>query len=434
MSDHPTSDRLLAQPGTFVSRNGCRCSVVAEADSVRLRLTHFGSLEMITVDCHRDDQDPLLWHAEVDGDRHGWSYSYELDREGKTLARITDPWAQLVREGRGILIREETEVTPRPPLDPADAIVYELHTRDFTRHRSSGLPWNIRGTYPGLAHRGSTLEGSELPTGLDHILDLGVNVIQLMPVHSFSMPYSPQYEWGYMPLFFNAPQDTYASSVDLCAPVTELKQTVSALHEAGLRVTLDVVYNHTAESWPDHVRSLMALAPKTYFRFRKDGTPYNGSACGNEFFSDSEHGRRFVVDSVKHWVTTYGVDGFRFDLMGLIDEETMALLAKELHAIDPTIMVYGEPWAAGETPISVNHKGKQQNRGWGAFNDDFRNALRGDVFEVRELGFLGSGRHTEAVKTGIRGSVDTFAANPPETLNYIECHDNHTLSDRLALA
>jgi pullulanase len=233
---------------------------------------------------------------------------------------------------------------------------------------------NWAGRYLGLTERGTRVPGTQVRTGLDHIVDLGVNVVQLMPVHSFSLPYNPVYEWGYMPNDFNAPHPGYASSVELEAPIRELKQMVSSLHEAGLRVTLDVVYNHTAESWARveggreismKLRNMMALAPRSYYRFTEDGAPWNGSACGNEFASETEIGRHFIRESCRYWVERFGIDGFRFDLMGLIDEETMELVAQDLHAIDPTIMVYGEPWAAGPTPIEVNSKGKQKSRGWG---------------------------------------------------------------------
>ena len=346
-------------------------------------------------------------------------------------------------------------------------IIYELHVRDFTRDASSGVRHDWRGRYLGLTQRGTVLPGTQLPTGLDHLIELGINVVQLMPVHSFALPYSPDYEWGYMPMDYNAPHEGYAAGVEIEAPLRDFKRLVSALHEAGLRVTLDVVYNHTFERWPGskgadthgapapaRFRSFMALAPTEYFRFLADGKPSDGSACGNEFRSDSPMGRRFLVESVKYWVHEFGIDGYRFDLMGLIDTTTMELITKELHAIDPTIMVYGEPWAGGPTPIEVNTKGNQKGKGWGVFNDEFRDALRGSVFKPEEPGFLATGGRAQAshdsitelvlagdghttverVKLGIMGSIHSFADSPLETINYIECHDNHTLRDRLALS
>ncbi len=420
---------LGARPG----KEGCSFAVFAEAEAVRVRLTHPGTRATVVREMERAPGEPGVWVTAIDRDLRGWSYSFELERGGAILADIVDPWARLVRKGRGYVCADETEVTPRPHLDPADAIIYELHVRDFTRDRACGVKPAWRGKYLGLAQPGTRLEGTEIATGLDHIAELGVNTVQLMPVHAFAMPYDPEYEWGYMPLYYNAPEETYASSVELEAPVKEFKRLVSAIHERGMRVTLDVVYNHTAEKWPGRLRSLMALAPREYFRFKDDGEPWDGSACGNEFRSESAQGRRFVVESVLHWVDHFGVDGFRFDLMGLMDVETMEIIAREIHAIDPTILVYGEPWAGGPAGIEITDKGKQRGRGWAVFNDEIRDGLRGSVFDLEDFGFLNGGTDRAQVKSGIVGGVRTFADSPLESINYVECHDNHTLEDRLRL-
>lgn len=415
--------------------------VHADAEELTLRLVHPGTRELYSKVMDKV-REPGIWETTVEGDLRGWSYSYELVRDRHRLTGILDPWATLVRDHSAFIEAESTAVAPRPDLNPKDAIIYELHVRDFTRSRSSGVNSNWAGRYLGLTEPGTRVPGTDVRTGLDHIVDLGVNVVQLMPVHSFSLPYNPVYEWGYMPNDFNAPHSGYASSVELEAPIRELKQMVSALHEAGLRVTLDVVYNHTAESWqrtiggreyPMKLRSMMALAPQSYYRFMPDGTPWNGSACGNEFASETLIGRHFIRESCRYWVERFGIDGFRFDLMGLIDEDTMALVAQDLHEIDPTIMVYGEPWAAGPTPIEVNSKGKQRGRGWAVFNDELRDALRGLVFDLNDPGFLNTGGDSDiaAMRPGIRGSIESFAERPTEAINYIECHDNHTLIDRL---
>ena len=408
-------------------------AVFAEAEAARVRLTDPGTRRTMVRELEPVEGEPGVWRTRVEEDVRGWTYSIEIERDGKILADIVDPWARLVRQGRGYVCFDDTEVTARPALDPRDAIIYELHVRDFTRDRACGVKPGWRGKYLGLAQAGTRLEGMEISTGLDHIAELGVNTIQLMPVHAFAMPYDPEYEWGYMPLFFNAPEATYAASVELEAPVREFKRLVSAIHERGMRVTLDVVYNHTAERWPDRLRSLMALAPREYFRWKGEDEPWDGSACGNEFRSESPQGRRFIVESVRYWVEHFGVDGFRFDLMGLIDAETMGIIASELHAIDPTILVYGEPWAGGPAGIEINGKGAQRGRGWGVFNDDMRDGLRGSVFEVSDFGFLNGGTNIEGVKDGGGGGTRSFAESPLECVNYVECHDNHTLEDRLRL-
>ncbi|GAB4550233.1 MAG: hypothetical protein Tsb0013_11850 [Phycisphaerales bacterium] len=419
--------------GVTYAHEGSMFAVVAEASRVRLRLVHAHTRELHTVEMHPAEGEDNVWHAEVVGNWHEWSYSYEIERDGKTIGDLIDPRATLIREGKGYVFQDGPPVTPRPKLDPKDAVIYELHVRDFTRDPACGVRPDWLGTYLGLTQRGTRLAGTTVTTCLDHILELGVNTVQLMPVHAFSMPYDPRYEWGYMPNDFNAPEETYCAGTELGAPNHEFKRLVDALHKEGLRVTLDVVYNHNAEGWPGKLRSMMGLAPRTYFRWRNDGTPWNGSACGNEFNSGSHHGRRFLIESVLYWVHTYGIDGYRFDLMGLIDHETMAMLTDALHEEDPTIMVYGEPWAGGDAGIEINSKGKQKGRGWGVFNDDLRDGLRGHVFELDEPAFINAGAQRGKVKEGIRGGIDTFADSPLETINYVECHDNHTLEDRLAI-
>lgn len=428
-----TDPRPLTPLGVSYAPQGTTFAVYAEAEAVRLRLLHPASRALSTWPMRSVPGEAGVWTVSLEGNWRGWTYSFEVDREGRTIADILDPSARLVRDGRGYITSDETPITPRPALAPADAVIYELHLRDFTRDPACGVRPDWRGRYLGLAQSGTRLEDTALTTGLDHICELGVNVVQLMPVHSFSLPYHPEYEWGYMPNDFNAPHAGYASSVEVEAPIREFKRLVSALHERGLRVTLDVVYNHTAERWPNRLRSFMALAPKAYFRFKDDGAPWNGSGCGNEFRSDSPQGRRFIIESTLSWVREFGIDGFRFDLMGLVDQETMTQVARSLHEVDPTLLVYGEPWAAGATPIEVNNKGKQKGRGWGAFNDDFRDGMRGEVFKPKEPGFLAAGRNTPRAKLGILGGVTSWTDSPIECINYIECHDNHTLSDRLSL-
>ncbi len=419
--------------GVTIGEESSRFAVVADADAVRIRLVHPGTKESRVAELAPVEGEAEVWSRSVPGNWRGWSYTYEIERDGRTLSEIVDPRATLVRDGRAIVCSDRTAVTPRPDLAPRDAVIYELHIRDFTRDEAAGVRNSWNGRYLGLTQSGTRLDGTGLSTGLDHLVELGVTVVQLMPVHSFASLYDTAYEWGYMPNEFFAPFEGYASSVALEAPVQELKRAISALHEAGLRVTLDVVFNHTSEVWPTRLRGLMALAPRTFFRFHEDGTPWDGSACGNEFRSDSDQGRRLIVESCLHWVTEYGVDGFRFDLMGLIDADTMQMVASELHAIDPTILVYGEPWAAGPTPIEINEKGVQRGRGWSVFNDILRDGLRGSVFDEDDPGFLVSGEKIPRVKDGLRGAIDSFADTPLESINYIECHDNHTLADRLQL-
>lgn len=437
-TDAHIPDRTLERPtrggglGVQYHPQASQFSVFAEADELTLRLWHPGSHAIRVVPMQpRPDG---IWTAHAEGDYRGWAYSYDLRRGTTTLASVLDPWATLVHGDRAFIEAEHTPMLPRPPLHAEDAIIYELHVRDYTKSSSSGVNPDWQGRYLGLTEHGTHLPGDpSISTGIDHLIELGVTVVQLMPIQSFAMHVHAAYEWGYMPNDYFAPHSWYASELDLEAPIRNTKMMINALHAAGLRVTMDVVYNHTAELWPDRVRNLMALAPSQYYRFKPDGSPWNGSGCGNEIASETDAGRRLILDACKYWVERFKIDGFRFDLMGLIDGETMDELSTQLRAIDPSLLIYGEPWAAGQAGIEVLGKGRQRGRGWGVFNDDFRDGMRGGVFDLSQHGFLTDGSNRDAIFKGLRGSVNTFAAQPTESINYAESHDNHTLSDRLAL-
>jgi len=298
-------------------------------------------------------------------------------------------------------------------------------------------------TAPVLTEVAAQVDWTDRSTCLDHVRFLGVNALQIMPVQDFDNDESNplEYRWGYMPVHFFSPDGWYASCTSDASRVRELKQLIDTLHRAGLKVILDMVLNHTAED-PNEFNlearfSFNGLAPRYYYRFWPDGSwgvseacYANGSGCGNEFRSESPMGRKFILDMLWYWATEYKVDGFRFDLMGLMDRETLRIAAAKLHALDPNILVYGEPWSAGETPIIITGKGAQRHLGFGVFNDTFRNALRGSNQGIEE-NFLLDGGCIEAVKQGILGSIDDFAASPLEVINYVECHDNRTLWDHL---
>jgi pullulanase len=175
------------------------------------------------------------------------------------------------------------------------------------------------------------------------------------------------------------------------------------------------------------IYSFDGLVPGYYYRIKQDGSYWNGSGVGNEFRTEAPMARRYIIDCLRHWVNEYKIDGFRFDLMGLIDHETLRLIADKLRAIDPDLLIYGEPWAGGSTPIEITWKGTQRSQGWSVFNDHYRDALKGNVFNARETGFAQSGNHIHGTKLGIRGAIDDFSDSPLEAINYVECHDNHTL-------
>lgn len=377
-----------------------------------------------------------VWDLGLEGDYNGRYYTY-LVKYTDGEYEVVDPYSRCTtaHNGRSLVIRDRTPVAPAPVFPPRDAIVYELHIRDFTIDPDAGVRPEYRGKYLGLTQEGTRYAGDEsILTGLDHLKELGVNVVQIMPIQDFDNDESSDaYNWGYMPVHFFSPDGWYASRRDDATRVREAKRMIDAIHRGGMKVVMDVVYNHTAEGSPSVRFSFNGLAPNYYYRLREDGSYWNGSGTGNEFRSESPMGRKFIVDSMKYWVTEYGVDGFRFDLMGLIDLETLKQAVTELRQINPDILIYGEPWAGGETPIDKTEKGDQRGLGFGVFNDHFRDAIKGNVGNAKSLGFVQSWPEVNMIKKGIRGSIGDFTKEPTETINYVEAHDNHTLWDRIEI-
>lgn len=377
------------------------------------------------------------WEVTIEGNLLGCCYTYSAagsDPRFNADRELLDPYARAVTGpfGRSIVTNDTQRVAPRPDFPMCDAVIYEMHLRDFTIDPDSGV--QRRGKYLGLTEAGRTLTGRlDIATGLDHLTDLGINVVQLMPVSEFHGNAAEDlYGWGYDVVHHFSPAGWYSTERNDASRVSELKRVVSALHDRGIRVTLDVVLNHTFELINKGlVFSFEGLVPGYYYRLKPDGSYWDGSGCGNEFRSESPMGRRYILDCLSYWVTEYGIDGFRIDLLGLMDFGTMQAIVDQLRAIDPHLLIYGEPWGGGTSPIELTSKGKQWGRGWAVFNDDFRDALKGNVFDANARGFLQGGDGLRGVKTGLKGSIDSFAASPLETINYLECHDNHTLWDRL---
>ena len=380
------------------------------------------------------------WEATVAGDLKNTYYTYTAEGSDPRFdaeRELVDPYAKAVtaHDGRAIVVHDATPVADRPSFPMADSIIYEMHLRDFTIDPDSGI--QRRGQYLGLTETGTHLTGrADIPTGLDHLTELGVNVVQILPIGEFHTNEAEDvYGWGYDAVHYQTPDGWYATERYDARRVSEVKRMVDALHKRGIRVVLDVVFNHTFEATDkERIYSFDGLVPGYYYRLKPDGSYWNGSGVGNEFRSEAPMARRFILDSVKHWATEYKVDGFRFDLLGLIDQETTLQVVQELREIDPHMLIYGEPWAGGTTPIEINGKGKQWGRGWAVFNDDFRDALKGNVFDGRASGFIQTGNNVWPVKAGLKGAVDSFASSPLESVNYIECHDNHTLWDRLQIS
>ncbi|MCI3922350.1 type I pullulanase [Paenibacillus sp. TRM 82003] len=392
------------------------------------------------------------WTCRKPGDLDGAYYTYEVCIEDEWREAV-DPYAKtLAANGAKGAIVAPARATPdgwsadeRPPFDaPTDAIVYELHVRDATMHPDSGSA--RPGTYVGLAERGTRTRDGRLATGLDYIAELGVTHVQLLPVTDFvsvdETDPARLYNWGYDPAFYFAPEGSYATDPhDPACRIRELRQLIMAMHARGLRVVLDVVYNHLFSA----ARSVLeALVPGYYFRTDESGRLANGTGVGNDTASERAMMRKLIVDSVAYWATEFRVDGFRFDLMGIHDVDTMNAVRARLDAIDPSLLLYGEGWHLG-TPLEEERKASLANarrmQRIGQFYDRMRDGLKGSAFDVAERGYVsGAGVKAHDVWHGVVGGIDYgrgivgIADEPEQTVNYVEVHDNHTLWDRLLLS
>ncbi|MFT7057446.1 MAG: pullulanase, partial [Roseivirga sp.] len=295
-----------------------------------------------------------------------------------------------------------------------------------------------------------------LSTGLDHIKDLGVTHVHLLPTFDHrSIDETkldvPQYNWGYDPLNYNVPEGSFSTDpYDGRTRIKEFKEMVQTMHKNGLRVVLDVVYNHTGQTEDSNFNQLV---PFYYYRQNAEGGFSDAAACGNETASEREMMRKYMIESVVYWAKEYHLDGFRFDLMGIHDIETMNQISAELHKIDPSIFVYGEGWTAGSTPLPTEKQALKANTykldKIAAFSDDLRDGLKGSVFQEKEGGFASNRKGLkESVKFGIVASTQhpqvdyekvnyskaPWAAEPYQTISYVSCHDNNTLFDKLKLS
>ncbi|MBW4085388.1 type I pullulanase [Paenibacillus sp. S150] len=393
------------------------------------------------------------WRLTVPGDLEGKFYTYRVRIEERWNEAV-DPYARAVGvNGDRAAIVDLRKTDPerwtkdKPPLANAvDAVIYELHLRDLSIHPASGIA--NKGQFLGLAEEGTRGPGGIL-SGLDHIADLGVTHVQLLPVYDYATESvdetrldQPHYNWGYDPKNYNVPEGSYATDPYLPGlRITELKTMIQALHDRGLRVIMDVVYNHVYDGYRVNFTKLV---PGYYLRYKRDGGLSNGSGCGNDTASERAMMSRFIVDSVLYWTREYHMDGFRFDLMGLLDIDTMAEIRRRLDEIDPSLLTIGEGWIM-ETELAGERLANQSNAdalpGIGHFNDGFRDAVKGNIFRYGEPGFIGGKSGLEqAVKTGITGGVvygqttGQFADEPQQCVNYVECHDNHTLWDKIVLS
>lgn len=393
--------------------------------------------------------DSGLWRVTAEGDQRGRLYTFQLTVDGKTLKETAGIFAKAVgvNGDRGAIIDlrntdpEGWSEDRAPEVKPSERVIYEMHYRDMTAHASAGSKYP--GKYLGMAERG-TRSAEGLATGLDHIVELGVTHVHLLPTADFgsideSKP-SDQYNWGYEPKNYSTPEGTYSTNAaDPEARIRELKCLVKAMHDAGLCVVLDVVYNHTTST---ENCGFELTVPGYFYRMREDGTFADGSGCGNETASDKPMMQKYIVESLEYWVKEYHIDGFRFDLMAIHDIETMNLIRKRLEALNPNILLYGEGWAASaplydESKLAFKRY-TYQMPGVAAFSDDIRDALRGKL-DLSAGGFVhGVEGNKEALKFGIVAGVEhpevdhaeAWTIDPEQHVSYVSCHDDHNLRDR----
>jgi pullulanase len=372
-----------------------------------------------------------IWEGNVSAGLNGKFYMFTLDSENFFSDReaLDISCINSVNSGQRARITDlagtnppgwDTAKTGPAVESPVDMVIYEMHVRDFTIAPNSPASPEHRGKYLGFAE------------ALDHLKELGVTHVQLMPLQDFENDEtSTNYNWGYVTTVYDSPEGWFASNISDDSRIREFKQLVAALHQRGIGVIMDVVYNHTAAGAPFNF-----FVPRYYYRYLPDGSQSNGSGCGNDFRSEAPMARKYIIDSLKHWVREYGVDGFRFDLMALIDLDTMKQAEAELRAINPSIVLYGEPWGGGGRSAKVTPTNKQTIRGTriGAFNDNIRNALVGSPFDKAHGGFIQDGSSKEDLQRGIEGAWRIWAGTPGQAINYLSCHDNYTVWDKLKLS
>ena len=417
------------------------------AQQVKLRIYKDGQggKPVKTINMKRDKAGSTLWQTTVKGNLNGKFYTFDVKYDGKFLGECPGIWATAVGvNGKRGAIVDMDETNPqgwnadkRPNIAAKDLILYEMHHRDFSIDESGDF-----------TYKGKFLALTE-PRAIEHLKALGVNAVHILPSFDYASVDEtrldePQYNWGYDPVNYNVPEGGY--STDPYKPevrIREFKQMVQALHRAGIKVILDVVYNHT---WNIEGSNFQRTRPDYFYRKNADGTYSNGSGCGNETASEHEGMRQFMVESVKYWVDEYHIDGFRFDLMGVHDVQTMNSIRA---AVPQDIFIYGEGWSAGSCAYSGDLAMKanvNKMAGIAAFSDEMRDALRGPWDSNSKAAFLGGVKgNEESLKFGIVGAIqhpgvdyskvnyskEAYATEPTQMIAYVSCHDDMCLVDRL---
>ena len=397
------------------------------------------------------------WIATVEGDLNGVYYTYSVTRKGETVEAV-DPYARTtgVNGDRAMIVdldgtdpegwENDTYVTRE---NYTDAVIWELHVRDFSIDESSGM--ENKGKYLAFTERGTTVPGTEIATGVDYMVNLGVNYVHLLPVYDINSvdEIKGGYNWGYDPKNYNVPEGSYSTDpYNGAVRVTEFKQMVQSLHDAGIGVVMDVVYNHVADAGNFCFNKIV---PGYFSRIHDNGSYQSNSGCGNDTATERSMVRKYIVDSVLYWAEEYHIDGFRWDLVGLIDYATINAVMEAVHAVNPNIMFYGEGWEMCTWATKSGYVQKMTTQAnddkvmgeagvFAFFNDTMRNAIHGGVFVATDKGFT-SGNMSSTTRMaltagymansiwGSSGNVDS----PLQTINYASCHDNYTLFDNLTI-
>ena len=402
------------------------------------------------------------WTVSVPERLYGKFYTFQIKWDGKWKAETPGVWAKAVGvNGKRAAIIDFAKTNPEgwaqdkgPEVKNFnDVIVYEMHHRDMSMHPTSGIA--NKGKFLALTEHG-TLSPDSLATGIDHLKELGITHVHILPSYDYNSVdelnlQDNTYNWGYDPQNYNAPEGSYSTNPsDPSTRVREMKEMIKALHDAGIGVIMDVVYNHTAENDGSNFE---LTAPGYYHRHWNDGRYSDASGCGNETASDLQQMRDFIINSTKYWVDEYHIDGFRFDLMAIHDTETMNQVAAELKKINPSVFVYGEGWTAGDSPLQPERRALKENVGQmtdiAVFSDDIRDAVKGHYTNAADRGFAtGKPGNEETVKIGIvaatahpqvdyklgNNSKFPYAKGPNQIVNYVSCHDDMCLTDKLKLS
>ena len=429
------------------------------ADEVRLMLFDAGdgghAYETVSMVSDKEG----TWTAKVEKDLIGKFYTFNVKIKDKWLGDTPGINAKAVGvNGKRAAIIDMKATDPegwaqdkRPALaSPADAVIYEMHHRDFSIDPSSGI--QHKGKFLALTEEG-TLSPEKLATGIDHLKELGVTHVHILPSYDYASVDETKldenkYNWGYDPQNYNVPDGSY--STDPYNPsirIKEFKQMVQALHKAGIRVVLDVVYNHTFNTAESNFERTV---PGYFYRQMPDGSFADGSACGNETASNRPMMRKYMVESVLHWLNEYHLDGFRFDLMGIHDITTMNEIRKAATAVDPSIIIYGEGWAASAPQLDQEELAMKANiykmPRIAAFSDEMRDGLRGGWDDDRKgafligqpghemsikFGLVGAVKHPQVINDSVNYSKEPWALQPTQMISYVSCHDDMCLADRL---